>query len=25
MTYRTHKVIWALDMQQKNAQLAREA
>ena len=24
MTYRTHKAIWALDMEQKDAQLARE-
>ena len=24
MVYRTHKVIWALDMEQKNAQLAQE-
>jgi len=24
MTYRTHKLIWALDMEEKNAQSARE-
>jgi hypothetical protein len=24
MIYKTHKAVWALDMRQKNAQLARE-